>query len=121
MSRTNFDEYLKTFFEVELSFIADPTLQRKSWENAQGEKFGECLMITYQSWSVIQENRNKFKLTDLQYMQTQKLFDMIETFQATINYPTTPSEYSALLNNSEWKNIQRYALETYNCIYPKLA
>jgi hypothetical protein len=118
--KTNFDQYLKTFFEIELDFIADADAQHKSWGKGGGEKFGECLMITCQSWSVIQENRNKFRLSNSQYNQIQKLFDMIEAFQDTIDYPSTPSEYAVLLNHPEWKKIQRYTQDIKRQIYPEL-
>lgn len=119
--RTNFDEYLKTFFEIELDFISDAHAQRQSWRNAQGEKFWGFLMITCRSWSVIQENRNKFKLSDSQYNEIQKLFDMIEAFQHTILFPSTPSEYAVFLNHPEWIVIQRYAQVIKRRIYPTLA
>ncbi|MBA2367392.1 MAG: hypothetical protein H0V82_00015 [Candidatus Protochlamydia sp.] len=118
--RSNFDVYLKTFFENELRWVADGGWQRKSWENANDEMFGEFLMIIYQSWSVIEENKINFNLTNSQYMQVKKIFDMIESFQTKIEYPTNRSEHLALLSNQEWNNIQNYARETIENIYPKL-
>ncbi|MBA2367697.1 MAG: hypothetical protein H0V82_01575 [Candidatus Protochlamydia sp.] len=115
------NEYLRTFFEIEIDFIADADTQQKSWGNAHGEKFGVFMMILYNSWSVIKENQKKYNLSDLQFNKIQKLFNMLDSFEANLeNYPTTPSGYWNLLINPEWKKIQRYALEIQGQIYPTL-
>ncbi len=114
--RTNFDEYLRTFFDGEIYFLASPDLQRETWQNAQGEQFAIRLLISFESWTVIKNNRNKFKLSVHQFAQTEKLFEMLETFQAAHDYPINPRQYASLLTNPEWKKIQKYAMEIYNSI-----
>jgi len=117
----NADRYLKSFFKIELEWVADAEWQRKSWADADDELFGEFLMIIYQSSSVIEENRQNYKITDSEYKQIQKLYEMIEAFQDKIDYPTTSLEHMALLNMQEWQKIQRFARQTIDSIYPKLA
>lgn len=113
-------EFLKNFFNTEIYFLGNKTMQEKNWSNAQGEKFGECLMLTYQAWDVIKEHRKNYDLTDSQFKKTQTLFDMIEEFQLKINYPTKPTEYLSLLGNPEWVKIRKYAAEVYETINPHI-
>jgi hypothetical protein len=62
--RTGIHEYLQTFFEIELEWIADPVWQHKSWSDIDGEMFGDFLMTIYESWSVIKDHRQEAKLTN---------------------------------------------------------
>jgi hypothetical protein len=110
---TKDDEYLKSFFTNEIYFLSSPELQREAWKDARGEKFGVCLLVSFESWSNIVKHRKNFKISDYQFEQIKKLFDMLESFQADIDYPINPSQYRDLLENPHWKKIQRYALELY--------
>lgn len=108
---SNTEEYLRTFFTNEISFLADPDQQANAWVLAHGDQFAIKLLVTLESWSAIKDNRAKFKLSDAQFNSIQKLFTMIETFQEAQDYPTSPNQYATLLSNPDWKNIQRYAKE----------
>lgn len=113
----NYDEFLKSFFNYEIYFLSNSSLQMQTWGRAQGEShFGGHLLCTFESWATIVEYKSRFKLSTFQFENIQKLIDMLESFQKTIDYPTKPSEYLALLNNSEWKEIQHYAGHLYRTI-----
>ena len=81
MSNTNFDEYLKTFFENELYFLSSPDLQQKAWNGVRGEQFAISLLVFFESWSVIEKNRDKFKISNSLFMEIKQLFEMIKAFQ----------------------------------------
>lgn len=119
---TNFDRYLKTFLNIELYFLASPALQQEEWASADSDDaFGTCLLLSFESWSVIVDHRKQFKLTDLQFESMKKLFSMLREFQIAYDYPTKPSEYRSLLNHPEWQKIQKYAKELYDRINPTIA
>jgi hypothetical protein len=114
---SNYNEFLKSFFDIEIYFLSSATLQSKAWGNAKGdEQFGSCLLRSFESWATIMEHKENFKLSIFQFNQIQKLFDMLETFQMTNEFPTTPNEYLALLRHPEWKKIQEYAQNIYKTI-----
>ncbi len=113
--QTSYDQFLESFFNNEIYFLSSASLQREAWTFARGEeKFGTCLLLSFEAWSVIVEHRKQFKLSEYQFNKIHKLFNMIEEFQALHDYPKKPSEYQELLANPEWKNIQRYAQEIYH-------
>lgn len=108
---SNSSEYLNTFVKNEICFLADPNRQAQSWGRAHGDKFAVKLLVAFESWSVIKNNRRMFKLSDIQFNKIELLFQMIEKFQEFHDYPVTPSQYITLLNDPDWKKIQMYAKE----------
>jgi hypothetical protein len=110
-----FDEFLKRFFNTEIYFLSNPSLQYKTWVNAIGEEhFGGFLLRFFESWETIVENQQNFNIPMSLFNNIQKLCNMLDSFQKTINYPTTPSEYLALINNPKWKEVQDYAQHLYH-------
>jgi hypothetical protein len=117
----NFNEFLKSFFNIEIYFLGHKSVQSEAWNDAQGEvPFATCILGSFESWSTIVENRKNFKLSESQFNQIQKLFDMLEIFLKTNNYPTRPREYHDLQSHNEWKKIQEYALSLYKNILPNI-
>lgn len=115
----NVAKFLKSFLNIELYFLSKRELQQKEWQNAYtDDKFGTTLMLYFEAWYTIVENRKHLTLSERQYLKIEKLYDMVYHFQANNLYPTKPSEYLALLDNPKWKEIQRYAQEVYDSINP---
>lgn len=109
------DDFLRTFFELELTWIAD----KPSWFNAKGDHFVTTIMLYTEAWFTIVRNRKECLLTDQQINRVHKLYDMLAAFQVAIpDFPERPSEYRALCDNPDWKKIQQYAKELYDSIYP---
>ncbi|MBA2367989.1 MAG: hypothetical protein H0V82_03075 [Candidatus Protochlamydia sp.] len=119
MSRS--DEFLKSFFDQDIYFLGSRSLQQSAWQYAQGDlQFGSCLLRSFEDWSTILEHREEFNLSDKQIKQIQQLFDMLDYFQETNDFPNTPSQYHALLQNSEWIKIQNYAHHLYTSVGSEL-
>lgn len=110
------DQFLKSFFDKELYFLADKTAQSKIWSGANGDHFGVSLMLFSEAWLTITERRRECKLREDQFQMVQKLYDMIRLFQLNHVPPETSGEYQSLLSNPEWHVIQKYAKEVYDKI-----
>lgn len=118
---SNYDEFLKSFFDQDIYFLGSRSLQQKAWQYAVGDaQFGSCLLRSFEDWDTILEHRENFKLSVMQIKQIQQLFDMLDIFQDTNDFPNTPSEYLAILRNPDWVKIQNYALNLYNSIGSEL-
>lgn len=109
----HFSEFLRTFFDDEIYFLASKSLQHQIWGGAKGDQFGMRLSLSLEAWNTILEHRKKFNLTSYQIDQIQKLFDMLEDFQVSYPFPSEPREYQALLTNPAWVKIQQYADQLY--------
>lgn len=110
-----FDEFLKSFFNTEIYFLSNRSMQLQAWEGVNGDGyFAGFLVRFFERWATIVEYKEKFNFKNFQYNDIQKLVDRLENFQKKINYPTNSSEYLALIDNSEWQKIRMYADALYN-------
>lgn len=116
----DWDHFLHNFFDFQINFLGNSAAQQESWGQAKGEKFGWFLILFYQDWEIISNNFLRFKLTEFEFRQLEKLFKMIDEFSSSYPHPTKPEEYQLLFINPDWKRIQETAKNLYLTIAPRL-
>lgn len=119
--RTKNEIFLKTFFELELYWLSSRTYQMSEWLNTPGDWCSECLMLYSEAWSAISESRKEFSLSTSEFDMFDKLYEMVKSFERYIpEFPVRLSQYHSLLNDPEWRKLQKYAKEIHDRIYPRL-
>lgn len=110
------DYYLKTFFEIELSWVADRAYQLRTWTGPDAEdKFVTAVYLLFvETWVTINDNRKEFKLSDYQFDMINKIYEMVRAFVFIDKSP----DFSSVVYNPEWIKIQSYAKEVYDKLYP---
>lgn len=118
---TENEMFLKSFFELELRWLSDRNYQLQHWTNTYDDLWGECIMLYSETWSTIAAHPKNYKLTEWELRQFEKLYEMIKAFEKYYpEFPETPSQFRALLEDPEWKKVQQFAKELRDRIYPRL-
>jgi hypothetical protein len=120
MSQEQADEFLRSFFNNELLFIASKSFQRQAWANASGDQFTVVMVLYAEAWFTLVKNRRECKLIGPEFQMLTNLHEMLEGFQIDHKFPTKPHEYQALMNHPDWTRIQQYAKDIYDRINPRL-
>jgi len=120
MSQESADNFLRSFIENELFFIADRSLQQRKWFGASGDQFRLAMILYAEAWLTLVKNRRECKLIGPEFQMLTNLHEMLQGFQIDHNFPSKPIEYHALLTHPDWIRIQRYAKDIYDRINPRL-
>jgi len=113
--------FLKKFFDEEILFFSNADLQYKTWVSDQASNYALRIDLAHVRWCAIREEPQLYDLKKSQIKTIQALFDMLEAFHWKFNpplLPSTPRDYKKLLNDPEWKKIQRQGRLTYADGYP---
>lgn len=112
--KTDFDLFLESFFDYHIEFLGNKTLQQQIWGGAETEEpFATRILMYFEDWYVVVEQKNNFKLSDSKFKKLEQLYDMVNSYQLANNYPQKPRDYQALIASPSWREIQKLAAELY--------